>query len=242
MPVFLRRALPSITLVLAVGTFLSILGPYDTHDLGLRWVWFYWTGLMAVGWAAGALAGAVFERWTPPWPLWTIYFAVSIIVSIPVTAAVVTIQGLVGPAMPLSAIPVVFLLVWVISAAVTAISWLRRPQKEAETAAPAIGRALLDKLPHKLRRAPLIALVSEDHYLRVYTEAGEAMILMRLGDALAAVETLDGAQTHRSWWVAREAVDKVSRGDGRAVLTLTNGVEAPVSRTYSKALREAGWY
>jgi DNA-binding LytR/AlgR family response regulator len=65
---------------------------------------------------------------------------------------------------------------------------------------------------------------------------------MRLGDAIAAVETLDGAQTHRSWWVARPAVASVSRGDGRAVLTLSNGVEAPVSRTYAPKLREAGWY
>ena len=65
---------------------------------------------------------------------------------------------------------------------------------------------------------------------------------MRLSDAIAAVEALDGARTHRSWWVARDAVERVSRGDGRAVLTLSNGLEAPVSRTYAPALREAGWY
>jgi len=30
--------------------------------------------------------------------------------------------------------------------------------------------------------------------------------------------------------------------DGRAVLTLKSGLEAPVSRTYVKALRQAGWW
>ena len=107
---------------------------------------------------------------------------------------------------------------------------------------PAVGRALLDKLPPRLKRAPLLALQSEDHYLRVHTAAGDALILMRLSDAMTAVENLDGRQTHRSWWVARDAVDAVSRGDGRAMLTLSNGVQAPVSRTHAPALRESGWY
>jgi len=47
---------------------------------------------------------------------------------------------------------------------------------------------------------------------------------------------------HRSWWVARDAVTDARRGDGKATLTLANGVEAPVSRAYAKALREAGWF
>ena len=241
----LRRSLPSIALILAVGSFLSVLGPYGTHALGLPWVWLYWTGLMALGTVSGALAGAAFERWPPPWPMWTIYLAVSVLVSLPVTIAVASIQAVIGASFDLATLPVIFLLVWVISAAVTTISWLRhRPDAPAATpdGEAAIGRALTDKLPHKLRRARLIAMAAEDHYLRVYTDAGDAMILMRLGDAVAAAEALDGARTHRSWWVARQAVDKVTRGDGRAVLTLVNGVEAPVSRTYSKPLREAGWY
>ena len=106
----------------------------------------------------------------------------------------------------------------------------------------AAATALTGKLPPHLRRSRLLALQAEDHYLRVHTEAGDGLILMRLGDAIAAVETLDGARTHRSWWVARDAVERVSRGDGRATLTLANGVEVPVSRTYAPKLREAGWY
>jgi hypothetical protein len=236
-----RKALPSIALLLAVGTFLSILGPYDTHGLGIPGVWFYWTGLMALGWAAGGVSGAALERWTLPWPGWVTYAIVSVIVSIPVTLAVLVIQSIIGATIGLQDIPLVFVLVWVISAAVSAISWLasmRTPTPEAA----GVGKALIEKLPHRLRSADLLALEAEDHYLRVHTANGDALILMRLTDAIAAVETLDGAQTHRSWWVARAAVDAVSRGDGRATLTLSNAVEAPVSRTYSPKLRESGWY
>ncbi|MNY80677.1 LytTr DNA-binding domain protein [compost metagenome] len=65
---------------------------------------------------------------------------------------------------------------------------------------------------------------------------------MRLSDALKELEGLEGAQTHRSWWVAKGAVRGVTRGEGRATLTLDGALEAPVSRRYARALREAGWY
>jgi len=65
---------------------------------------------------------------------------------------------------------------------------------------------------------------------------------MRLGDAIEELQGLEGAQVHRSWWVARAAIADVRRGDGRAVLTLVSGAEVPVSRTYAPQLRAAGWY
>jgi len=112
-----------------------------------------------------------------------------------------------------------------------------RTQKQARPAS-----ALLDKLPVRLRSAPLLAMKAEDHYLRVRTGAGEALILMRLSDAVAACAALDGARTHRSWWVARPAVTDAKKGDGRGVLSLTDGTEVPVSRTYYPALKESGWF
>ena len=71
---------------------------------------------------------------------------------------------------------------------------------------------------------------------------GSDLILMRLSDAVAELEGLEGAQTHRSWWVAKAAVMDVRRRNGRATLTLTNGIEAPVSRAFARSLREDGWY
>jgi DNA-binding LytR/AlgR family response regulator len=64
---------------------------------------------------------------------------------------------------------------------------------------------------------------------------------MRLSDAIAELEGIEGMQVHRSWWVSREAIRAARRGDGRAILTLPDGAEAPVSRTYARELREKGW-
>jgi DNA-binding LytR/AlgR family response regulator len=65
---------------------------------------------------------------------------------------------------------------------------------------------------------------------------------MRLADAVAELEGVEGAQTHRSWWVAKDAILDARRGEGRATLNLRGGIEAPVSRTYARSLREAGWF
>jgi DNA-binding LytR/AlgR family response regulator len=82
---------------------------------------------------------------------------------------------------------------------------------------------------------------AEDHYLRLHTSKGQDLILMRLADAVAELDGIEGAQVHRSWWVAREAITDAKRGDGRATLTLRDGAEVPVSRTYAGMLRERGW-
>lgn len=103
-------------------------------------------------------------------------------------------------------------------------------------------RDLRSRLPLHLRDARVVAVQGEDHYTRVHTVNGSALLLMRLGDALAELGGADGMRTHRSWWVARDAVVAARRGGGRAVLRLATDIEAPVSRTYAPQLRRAGWY
>ena len=59
---------------------------------------------------------------------------------------------------------------------------------------------------------------------------------------MGELEGIDGAQVHRSWWVARDAVEDVKR-DGRNLrLVLPGGLEAPVSRARVVELKEAGWF
>jgi DNA-binding LytR/AlgR family response regulator len=101
--------------------------------------------------------------------------------------------------------------------------------------------AFLERLPLRLRSAELYAIESEDHYLRVHTSAGQELILLRLADAVRELAGVEGLQTHRSWWVAKQGLADVMKGDGRLVLKLKSGAEAPVSRTYAKAVRDAGW-
>lgn len=98
---------------------------------------------------------------------------------------------------------------------------------------------LLDRLPLD-KRAPLVALAVEDHYVRIRTTKGEEMILMRLADAIRETAGTPGLQVHRSHWVALDQVVTVRRkGDG-ALLRMTQGPDIPVSRANLPKLREAG--
>ncbi len=117
-----------------------------------------------------------------------------------------------------------------------------RREEEAPAALPVGPSSLRARLPARLQEAEIHAVEAEDHYLRVHTSAGSTLILMRLTDAVAELGQLDGAQTHRSWWVARAAIMDARPSRGRATLTLKNGLQAPVSRTHARTLRRKGWY
>jgi DNA-binding LytR/AlgR family response regulator len=104
------------------------------------------------------------------------------------------------------------------------------------------GVRLRERLPPRLSMVAIRAVEADDHYLKVHTSGGTEHILMRLADALAELEGIEGAQVHRSWWVARDGFERVERRDGKVVLVLPGGTEAPVSRTHLRALREAGWF
>jgi DNA-binding LytR/AlgR family response regulator len=142
-----------------------------------------------------------------------------------------------------------YIYVVVVSAVLTTGGWaLDRLQEKsavapAGTAQPATAGApaFADRLPVKFRAGTIYAVSAEDHYLRVHTSLGETMVLLRLADAVRELASLEGLQTHRSWWVAKQGLADASRGDGKVTLTLKSGGEAPVSRTYQKAVKDAGW-
>lgn len=108
---------------------------------------------------------------------------------------------------------------------------------------PAAGMppAFAERLPLRLRAARLLALSAEDHYLRVHTDGGEDLVLMRMADAVALLADVPGARVHRSWWVARAAVTGSHREGDRLFLRLENGLNAPVSRAARADLIAAGW-
>lgn len=89
-------------------------------------------------------------------------------------------------------------------------------------------------------RAPVIALEAEQHYLRVFTEKGRDLILYRFSDAAAEMAREEGAQVHRSWWVARAAIERAVKENGAWRLILKDGTDVPVSRTYALAAKQAG--
>jgi hypothetical protein len=86
----------------------------------------------------------------------------------------------------------------------------------------------------------VLALQMEDHYVRLHRPNGSELILMPLGRAIDGVK-VEGLQTHRSWWVARHAVDSVEGTPRSMRLRLSNGVVAPVARSAVIHLKAAGW-
>jgi hypothetical protein len=88
----------------------------------------------------------------------------------------------------------------------------------------------------------IIALKSEDHYLRVFTERGDALILYRLASAIEELEGLgfDGLRVHRSHWVRRDSVTAGGHEGRQPWVVLTNGLKVPVSQTYREIARLAG--
>ena len=87
----------------------------------------------------------------------------------------------------------------------------------------------------------VLALESEDHYVRVHGPRQSELLLMRLRDAIAEMDGHPGEQTHRSWWVAREAVsESVGTGRNREIV-LVNGTRSPVARDSVDRLRQSGF-
>lgn len=105
---------------------------------------------------------------------------------------------------------------------------------ERAAPAPAIARPgvrFLSRLPAGLA-GDLICIRMEDHYLRVVTRRGEALILMRMRDALGELQDYPGLQVHRSWWVAADAIARLARTGRRLEVVLSNGARVPVSSSH----------
>lgn len=232
----------------AAGGVLAVSGAFGSINAPLWLRLVYWIPVMLAGGVWGHVCSRLIERWIDvderPWAATALLTAT---ITGPVTLFVWAVTGLVfeREVYPVEVLPLMLGPVLTITAVMSAINvFLSRAQPVQTHAAPA-GSAparFPDRLPMKLRGAAIRAVQAEDHYLRIHTDRGSDLILMRLSDALDELEGLEGSQTHRSWWVAKDAVRHVARGDGRATLTLEGGIEAPVSRRYARALREAGWY
>lgn len=97
---------------------------------------------------------------------------------------------------------------------------------------------LLSRLPRRIG-TDIVAISAELHYLRVYTLAGEALILMSFGRAVEALGVISGQTIHRSHWIALAHVATLESDGDRVICRLDTGLELPVSRTHRARLRAA---
>lgn len=239
----LADAAKGVAMAMAAGVFLALVDAFGTRaGLPLRLA--YWMGLMLVAGLWSELCMWAVRRFVGADRPWLVRYALAVAtIGPPVTLLVWAVTGWVflGHIYDLEHLPGMVWRVMLIVAVMTAIAMAL----DRKAAAPEGGDApprFLDRLTPRLRGAAIHAVQAEDHYLRIHTDRGSDLVLMRLSDAVKELQGLDGAQTHRSWWVARDAVIDVARGDGRATLTLKGGLTAPVSRRHARGLREAGWY
>ena len=239
----------SFLIALAAALLLARLGPFGTFaELPPGELYAYWIGLTLLVWLQIEIALHLLRGFRPtglwPWPARAIVAA--LLAAVPGAFEVAWAESLLRVERDLGLLDLLFIYgdVALIAAAIALLVEWARPRAAGVAAAVSQPEeetppALLDEVPPD-RRGMLLALAAEDHYLRIYTDRGEALVLRRFSDALVEVADMEGARVHRSWWVAKQAVTGSERSGDRIVLLLTNGVRAPVSRTYLLRAREAG--
>jgi DNA-binding LytR/AlgR family response regulator len=238
---------------ISLGLLLGFLGPFGSYPaLPTATRYAFWLGLTAAGVVAAVAADAVL----PVARLRTSAIrvgAVALLSALPMTFVVAWTMSLVQPSRVFSPqqLPALFAAVAAVQLLVvyaTTITARRSdaaeasgrapalPEPEAEMVPAAFPSALLSRLPPGIG-SDILALETEDHYLRVHAVGGSALILMRMADAVALLDPQLGAQVHRRWWVAQAAVAGMRTDGQKLSLRLTDNSRVPVGRTFSAATR-----
>jgi DNA-binding LytR/AlgR family response regulator len=228
---------------------LGLVGPFGTYE-GLRLParLAYWAATVVATYLVGSATVDLLVRliWSGRSSGTFAYAAAGAIAGVPVAAVVwginfAVFEGDAIPFLPLTAYCIA------ISAVVSGLVALfteqfERTKARAEAAsAGAVQKRprILDRLPPHLR-GELSHLTVQDHYVDVRTDKGGTLVLMRLADAIAETEGVEGLQIHRSHWIALNQVAQSVRLGGRLMLKMKDGTMLPVSRTYLEDARAAG--
>ena len=236
-----------------VGLLLGFAGPFGSYPAfptATRYA--FWLGLTAAGVVAAIAADAMLPRTRLRAGAARIA-AVALASALPMTFVVAWTMSLVQPGRiytPLQ-LPALFAAVAAVQLLVAYAATIASPKAddgEAPGRGPALPvsgneaipaafpPALLSRLPAAIG-SDIIALETEDHYLRVHAVGGSALILMRMADAVALLDSRLGTQVHRRWWVAQAAVAGLRTDGQKLSLRLINDSLVPVGRTFAAAVR-----
>jgi DNA-binding LytR/AlgR family response regulator len=243
----IRNAIITLIIALIVGT----IGPFGTFvEMTVLDRYLYWLAIVFLNWAQILGVILLLERaeWTDKWPRWAIIATSCAIASLPATFEVFWLESIFRPTASLQILAIWQLFFYVLFLSlvigVPAFSFSHYGKKEQNVGEEIVNMKapspFLQRIPDALGQ-DLYCLKAEDHYLRVYTSRGDDLILHRLSDAAAELDDQVGAQVHRSYWVAKKAIDHVSGSGQNTVLHLKNELEVPVSRTYLPKIKAAGW-
>jgi hypothetical protein len=87
----------------------------------------------------------------------------------------------------------------------------------------------LGRLPANLTATDIVLLKAEQHYVQAHTRDRRFMTLYRFSDAIAELGDELGLQVHRSFWINKDAVEAVRKGDRKMQLDMVDGTVVPVS-------------
>lgn len=238
-PLLRREALLSLPVA---GFVIGLTGPFASYiDMSFWGRIFHFILCVTVIGSAALVASYLVARrfFQGYWPLWAA-LAVDLALAIPGAAVVYASLTYFAPKVAANVDPANLLWQTVLMgllfrAGSLLVSWHRIGEgrhagDEALVALP--PTSFNERLPQALRSSPVLALSSEDHYLRVHTPSGEALIHMTL--AMASTLMSDGFQVHRSHWVARDGIKSVRHGK----VELATGLALPVSRHRAKEFNE----
>jgi hypothetical protein len=240
-----RRLALDLLLLAGLGLAMAALGPYRTLDVPDLVRTAYWLAAVIGAGLAGILVDSALGSRIRSFPLRIA--VVSLVMTLPVTPFIYALNAymLDLPRRPwlIPQLAWQVLVVSMLIMALRALVWRRIVETRTIVVPPLpeAERVFRLRLSPRRRGARLIALEAEDHFVRVYTEAGTELLSMRFSDAVDELALVHGFRLHRSWWASADAIEAVhwKRGTGEA--RLTGGIRAPVSRSCAVALKEAGW-
>jgi hypothetical protein len=243
--ILVRALVRDLLICIGLALVFTILGVYDSDNMAWQVRVIFWTVVMCLGGAAVSLAepfvfGSVMKNRHPIIQVLTI----ALIISFPITVFLAGLNtgfefiwSIKNWAMQY--VGVLLISVIIVAGRYLVSQFLGQTSNRSKEGTGKNVDKFFERLPVKFRASKLYGVSSEGHYLRVHTDNGSALILMRISDAIKELDGADGLQVHRSWWVAREGVADTKNVKGRRFLILKNGETAPVSRSYLNAVKSA---
>ncbi len=238
-----------LTWATAAGLGLGAMGPFGSFfDGALAERLAYWTSMC---WAGAIVLGLAVEQAAALAARWRLPLAFAAGVATLVACAPISwLSWIFGHALWPMALKGVTPLDWygqallIAAPLVAGALWLERRQTPPAVAQPAAEPAPAGAAaPPGLERLrdQVLCLQMEDHYVRAHLAQRSELVLATLDQAIGAMGLAEGAQVHRSWWVARAAVREAEQSGRNLTLVLTNGLRAPVARNRVAELRAKGW-
>lgn len=234
-----------------LSVWLTVSGPFGTHEeLPTPRRAAYWSGIVALSVTVGSIVRLMVEvrlERLPDLPRRLATAAAVALVLAPVLwayshsfpdARPPTLAGFAGFIL-LVALGLQ-LIRWGVAHHIIRLGPIQTPRGRLRLEEPDAQTRLLQRLK-PANRGGLRRVSARDHYLDVYTEKGRAELLLRFSDALAELDGIDGAQVHRSHWVAWDAVVAAEREGTRLFLKMIDGARVPVSRTFQDAVVARGF-